>query len=249
MFLPLLCRRSDSLRCDLHTAKILTFRAPRHFPKKSMPLYLVRHAHSLPTKSQFFSEWPLSPAGARQAEQLAEVITPLGITRVFSSPFIRSLETAKPFAKKAGLPITLVDDLRERLITSVGPPSDEVWCQGWADFSFCPPGCETSLAAQTRMCRALGDIAELSRGETTAIFTHGNVIGLFLNSLTSDFGRKETETLTNPDVLKIDRRDGVFTWDRNFRLAGLNRLATAHGQTPREEDVELVVPPTGLSPS
>lgn len=213
-----------------------------------MTLYLVRHAQSMPTKSRFFSEWPLSPTGARQAEQLAELLTPLGITRVFSSPFIRSVETAKPFTESNGLQITLVDELRERLITSVGPPSDEVWCKGWEDFDFSPQGCETSRAAQTRMCRAVHEIAQTTE-EVTAIFTHGNVIGLFLHSLASGFGRKETEALTNPDVLKIDRREGVLTWDRNFRPAGLDRLATAHGQTPREEDGELAVPPTGLRPS
>ena len=212
-----------------------------------MTLYLVRHAQSLPTKSQFFSEWPLSPAGVRQAEQLAALLGPLGITRVFSSPFVRSVQTAKSFAERAELQITLVDALRERLITSMGPPSDEVWCQGWEDFSFCPPGCETSLAAQTRMCRAVHDIARTTE-EVTAIFTHGNVIGLFIHSLTSSFGRKQTEALTNPDVLKIDWQDGVFTWDRDFRLSGLEHIATAHGQTPREEDAAVAVPSPGLKP-
>jgi bisphosphoglycerate-dependent phosphoglycerate mutase len=82
-----------------------------------MTFYLVRHAQSLPNKSQYFSEWPLSPIGLRQAEQLAELLAPLEITRVFSSPFLRSVQTAKPFADRHGIPITLVDDLRERLIT------------------------------------------------------------------------------------------------------------------------------------
>jgi 2,3-bisphosphoglycerate-dependent phosphoglycerate mutase len=209
-----------------------------------MTFYLVRHAQSLPTKSQFFSEWPLSPTGTRQAEQLGALLVPLGIRRVFSSPFVRSVQTAKPFAEREELQITLVDDLRERLITSVGPPSDEVWCQGWEDFSFCPPGCETSLAAQTRMCQVVGEIARTTE-EVTAIFTHGNVMGLFIHSLTSSFGRKETEALTNPDVLKIDWQDGVFTWDRQFRLSRLERIATAHGQTPREEDAMVAMLPPG----
>ena len=201
-----------------------------------MTFYLVRHAQSLPNRSQYFSEWPLSPVGLRQAEQLAELLASLGITRVFSSPFLRSVQTAKPFADRHGFPITLVDDLRERLITSVGPPSDEVWCQGWEDFNFCPPGCETSLAAQTRMCRAMNEIANMTEG-VAAIFTHGNVIGLFLNTLTSSFSRKETEALTNPDVLKFDYRNGVYTWDRNFQLPALKNFATAHAQTPREPEL------------
>src|SRR5512133_2642124 len=114
-----------------------------------MTLYLVRHAQSMPKRSQPFSEWPLSPRGARQAEHLAELLGPLGIKHVFSSPFVRSLHTAKPFAKKEGLQVIVVDDLRERLITSQGElPSNEVWCRSWVDFNFSLAGCETSLAAQ-----------------------------------------------------------------------------------------------------
>jgi len=214
-----------------------------------MTFYLVRHAQSLPTKSLFFSEWPLSPTGVRQAEQLADLLTPLGIKKVFSSPFVRSVQTAKPFAEKHALPITLADDLRERLITSVGPPSDEVWCKGWEDFSFCPPGCETSLAAQTRMCRVMDEIACITKnGDVTAIFTHGNVMGLFLNTLASIFGREATETLTNPDVLKIEKRNGAFIWDREFRLPDLERFATAHRQTPREDEGDVVDSSTSLKP-
>jgi 2,3-bisphosphoglycerate-dependent phosphoglycerate mutase len=202
-----------------------------------MTFYLVRHAQSLPTKSQFFSEWPLSPSGLRQAELLADLLASLGITKVFSSPFVRSVLTAKPFAERYGLSVTLIDDLRERLITNIGPPSDEVWCRGWEDFHFCPPGCETSHAAQSRMCRALDEIADRTRGdEVTAIFTHGNVMGLFLNTLASGFGREATEALTNPDVLKINKRNGSYIWDQEFRLPGLESFATTHRQTPREED-------------
>src|SRR5881628_945850 len=73
-------------------------------------LYLVRHAQSMPKRSEPFSEWRLSPAGARQAEQLAGFLQPLEIARVFSSPFIRSLETARPFAQQHALQVVVVED-------------------------------------------------------------------------------------------------------------------------------------------
>ena len=201
-----------------------------------MTLYLIRHAQCFPKKAQRFSDWSLSRVGAQQAEELAGLLEPLEITNVFSSPFIRTIETAKPFAQRHGLVIRVVDDLRERLLTNeAGLPSDEVWRRSWEDFSFCLPGCESSLAAQARICRALGGIAESVQG-TTAIFTHGNVIPLFLNALTRTVGRTEAEALTNPDVLKITWRSGAFAWDRAFRLSGLARIATNHSQTPIEQD-------------
>ena len=212
-----------------------------------MTLYLIRHAQCLPKKAQRFSDWCLSRVGARQAEELAGLLEPLEITNVFSSPFIRTIETAKPFAQRHGLVIRVVDDLRERLLTNeAGLPSDEVWRRSWEDFSFCLPGCESSLAAQARICRAIGRIAESVQG-TTAIFTHGNVIPLFLNALTRTVGRTEAEALTNPDVLKVSWRSGAFAWDRAFRLPGLARIATDHRQTPVEQDTPAPNPQGGAN--
>ena len=212
-----------------------------------MTLYLIRHAQCLPKKAQRFSDWSLSRVGAQQAEELAGLLEPLEITNVFSSPFIRTIETAKPFAQRHGLVIRVVDDLRERLLTNeAGPPSDEVWRRSWKDFSFCLPGCESSLAAQARICRAIGGIAESVEG-TSAIFTHGNVIPLFLNALTRTVGRTEAEALTNPDVLKVSWRSGAFAWDRAFRLPGLARIATDHRQTPVEQDTPEPNPQGGAN--
>ena len=212
-----------------------------------MTLYLIRHAQCLPKKAQRFSDWSLSRVGAQQAEELAGLLEPLEITNVFSSPFIRTMETAKPFAQRHGLVIRVVDDLRERLLTNeAGLPSDEVWRRSWEDFSFCLPGCESSLAAQARICRAIGGIAESVEG-TSAIFTHGNVIPLFLNTLTRTVGRAEAEALTNPDVLKVSWRSGAFAWDRAFRLPGLARIATDHRQTPVEQDTPAPNPQGGAN--
>jgi 2,3-bisphosphoglycerate-dependent phosphoglycerate mutase len=203
--------------------------------EQEVTLYLIRHAQSSPNPIHGFAGWRLTPLGTEQAERLADLLWPLGIQQIFSSPFIRTLDTATPFAKKHALEIVVVDDLRERLIVDDDcHPSDEVWHKSWEDFRFALPGCEPSSDAQSRILRAMAGIAQQATG-TSAIFTHGNVIGLFLNSLTDGFGRRETEVLTNPDVIKIGCKGGRFTWDRHFRLAGLNQIATAHNQTPKEQ--------------
>jgi len=93
-------------------------------------------------------------------------------------------------------------------------------------LSFALTGCESSTAAQSRICRAVADIAECAPG-VSALFAHGNVIGLFLNSLDTGYGRLEAEALTNPDVIKLDYNEAAFRWDTQFRLAGLERIATA----------------------
>src|SRR5690242_1606450 len=113
-------------------------------------IYLVRHAQSLPKAVLGFSGWLLSPIGVQQAEQLAGLLDPLQIGQIFSSPFVRTRDTAAPFAKMRALEIVVIDDLRERLIENDGcHPSDEVWHRSWEDFDFAPPGCESSAAAQS----------------------------------------------------------------------------------------------------
>jgi hypothetical protein len=54
---------------------------------------------------------------------------------------------------------------------------------------------------------------------------------LFLNHIHPAFGRDEAEALTNPDVVRISA-DGRFVWDQEFRLPGLENIATNHSETP-----------------
>jgi 2,3-bisphosphoglycerate-dependent phosphoglycerate mutase len=195
-------------------------------------LYLVRHAQSLPIAERGFAGWPLSELGVEQAERLADLLSTLGIEQVFSSPFTRTLDTARPFSKRQTLEITLVPDLRERLIVNDNcHPSDEVWRRSWEDFNFALPECEPSAAAQARICRAVADVARRTN-RVSALFTHGNVIGLFLNALVPSYGRLEAEALTNPDVIKLECDGAAFMWDCQFRLAGLEKIATPHLSMP-----------------
>ncbi len=192
---------------------IFTRSAPRHSgrtlgERRRMTLYLVRHAQCLPKKSQPFSDWSLSRAGARQADELAGLLDPLEIVNVFSSPFVRTIETARPFAQRHGLLIRVVDDLRERLLTNeAGLPSDEVWRRSWEDFSFRLPGCESSHAAQARICQVIRSIAQSVKG-TSAIFTHGNVIPLFLKALTLTTRKHRPSRKHQRPTRRVERTGG-----------------------------------------
>ncbi len=196
-------------------------------------LYLIRHAQSQPRASQHYSEWRLSSKGQRQSQQLTELLEPLGIEQIFSSPFVRCRETVGPFARKHRVQVVVADDLRERLVAKeLRDDFHELCCRSWEDFDFALPGCETSAEAQNRFVKAVEVIADGHGQGPLALCTHGNVIGLFLNWVENRAGRKDAEQLTNPDVLRVVRRAGVFAWDRSFRLKGLELIATDQGETP-----------------
>ena len=80
-----------------------------------MSLFLVRHA-----KAGKRSQWddddslrPLVAEGVRQSEVIAEAIAALHPTVLFSSPFLRCVQTLEPLGKAVGLPVVAHELLAE----------------------------------------------------------------------------------------------------------------------------------------
>ena len=196
-------------------------------------VYLIRHAQSHPTEEIEHSDWPLSAVGWSQAEGLAEILIPLGIERLVTSPFARCRQTIGPFADRSGLEVVVCDDLRERHL-GIGFHEDfwAIWRRSWEDFDFARPGYETSREAQRRFAEAMAMILSQHEGRTIGVCAHGNVIGLFLNHLDARNGRETAERLTNPDVLRLHTDGNAIVWERTFRLPGLLELATDPADTP-----------------
>jgi len=76
---------------------------------------LVRHA-SAGDRDAWDSDdrlRPLDARGRRQAADLVELLSPLGIGRVLSSPYVRCIETVEPLGAKLGLPVEQDERLAE----------------------------------------------------------------------------------------------------------------------------------------
>jgi phosphohistidine phosphatase SixA len=74
---------------------------------RSAPVFVVRHA-----KAGRRSDWdgpdalrPLTKAGRRQADGIADQLAGRGVTRVLTSPFVRCRETVTPLADHLQLPM------------------------------------------------------------------------------------------------------------------------------------------------
>jgi 8-oxo-dGTP diphosphatase len=77
--------------------------------------YVVRHA-----KAGSRSHWsgddrlrPLTKKGQNQAEALVEILEPFPISAIFSSPFLRCIQTVQPLAKAYKLPLKQAPALGE----------------------------------------------------------------------------------------------------------------------------------------
>jgi 2,3-bisphosphoglycerate-dependent phosphoglycerate mutase len=196
-------------------------------------IYFVRHAQSRPSHSLPTAQWPLSTNGMIQANQLVDVLPTLGIEQVFSSPYLRCLQTIGPFSQHAGLTVEQRDDLHEvEIIKELRSDFSEIWARAWKDFDFSLPECESHGHAQRRFLNATKSVLLESRASTIAICAHGAVIGLLLHAIEPGSGREQADALTNPDVLRIISDDEIWTWDRTFRLPGLSNIVSHHAETP-----------------
>ena len=82
-----------------------------------MELYLIRHAQSrnnaLP-EDQRVEDPALTELGEQQAGLLAKWITELNLTRLISSPFLRTLLTTEQIHKETRLPVEVRSELHEQ---------------------------------------------------------------------------------------------------------------------------------------
>jgi broad specificity phosphatase PhoE len=81
-----------------------------------MILFLIRHGDNESLGKYLPGQKPgihLNEHGLEQAVGVAESLAGLGITRIFTSPLERAMETGQPLANTLGLPLELAPDLIE----------------------------------------------------------------------------------------------------------------------------------------
>lgn len=182
-------------------------------------VYLLRHAESAPDRSVPDTEWPLSERGRRQALNLIPVLSRLNIEHVWSSPFPRAIDTARPFADARGLKVNLHPGLRERKLSEKPVPDFRALLRKtWEDFQLAGPGGESSSACQTRVRQAVHDLAETHAGSTLLLTSHGNALALYLNSIDASFGFDGWAAMKNPDLFRVAVSGRAHSWDRGWKF-------------------------------
>jgi broad specificity phosphatase PhoE len=148
--------------------------------------YLIRHAsfEGIDLRVQGIPPGPpLNDLGLQQARRLAERLQDSEIEKIYSSPFLRTQETAACLAEKLNQEIEVREALRE---INVGDwmgidftklNSDSGWQRWCRQRSFqISPGGETFLEIQARVIRELEDIRRECPGKKVAVVSHGDVI-------------------------------------------------------------------------
>ena len=126
---------------------------------------------------------PLNTRGQEQARLVGEVLVPLGVTRLLSSPVARAWQTAEILATRLQLQIEPVPDLREvgygdwegkRFSDIRSEPAAHHVMHNPIHAVF-PKG-ESLLGVQQRGVRTVEWVRRTSPGAVTVLVSHGDVI-------------------------------------------------------------------------
>ncbi|HSJ00688.1 MAG TPA: histidine phosphatase family protein [Patescibacteria group bacterium] len=189
-----------------------------------LDVLLVRHAEPLPvgTPDVHDDDRPLTDAGRSAADELAAELDGWEVTAIYSSPYERAVQTVTVLAERRGLPVQLLDDLRERRLSL--EPHDE-WRvtleRSWSDADFELPGGESGRTAQRRAIAILDLLrTRHADGGRIVLGSHGNLISLILQALQPEVGYDFHMAMPMPALYRLTH-DGL-----RWRIMG------GHGFSP-----------------
>jgi len=153
-------------------------------------LLLIRHA--LPVRLELVegpADPELSAVGVVQAERLATWLADEPIDALYTSPLVRAVQTATPFAERSGLAPTVVDGVAEWdrdssayiPIEELRAADDEIWQrlsagrhEDLAELGIDP------VEFRDRVVSTIDGLAAAHKGERVAVVCHGGVINAYL---------------------------------------------------------------------
>ncbi|MBE6728151.1 MAG: histidine phosphatase family protein [Ruminococcaceae bacterium] len=151
-------------------------------------IYIVRHCEAIGNVKRLFqgtSDYDISEMGAKQLEFLTERFENIQLERVYTSPLIRTVKTAKAVVGKRNIEIVPYKGLIEIDGGFLeGRPFDETFLQypdladKWnnAPHEFAPKNGEPMKLAYERIWNTVLSLAKENAGKTIAAATHGGVI-------------------------------------------------------------------------
>ncbi|APE11286.1 histidine phosphatase family protein [Rhodococcus sp. 2G] len=155
-----------------------------------MQLLLIRHAEPNNARAETGgADPPLTEAGRLQASRLPDSLSPYNITRLFSSPQLRALQTAEPVAERRGLDVEKMEDIAEYdyghdhyftidAAKDVAPAAYKRILAGHL------PDFVDGDAFRTRVLRGIDHVVDTcDHAETVALFAHGGVVNIVLQHL------------------------------------------------------------------
>lgn len=162
-------------------------------------IYFVRHAQPDLTVHEDAVR-PLTALGQEQSSALAQVFIDKDITTIYSSPYLRCLQTAQPTADLLALNIHTHHGLVERKVGDHWIDNfNEFAEKQWLDFNYQLENGESLQTTQSRAMNALQDILYQTEGNII-IFGHGTALSTIFHHYDNSYGYGHFKDLKMPDI-------------------------------------------------
>jgi 2,3-bisphosphoglycerate-dependent phosphoglycerate mutase len=153
-----------------------------------------------------------------QAARLARFLAGYAIDVLVASPFLRARQSIAPFADSSGIAVVLDARLAER---RMAPGPVDTWRDvvriSFDDLDHRLPGGESGREALARGRAAIEELLGSGHRLPCAV-SHGQLIGLVLQSIDPGFDFRCWESLSNPDVYLL--HGGRRLWFERVWRAG-----------------------------
>ena len=171
-------------------------------------VYFVRHAQPDPSGG-FNPEFPLTEQGARDALLVRDILIDKGLDAVWSSSYLRAVQTVAPLADALGLEIHKDFRLHERTAGNWKgsyPDYASFIAKQIGDYSSKAEGGESMEEVSERCVGAMSEILAENDGKTIAVGIHGMALASLLKHWFPGFGLRDFEQMVDlmPLVLRLD---------------------------------------------
>lgn len=165
-------------------------------------LIMVRHAKVEYTPDD--KERALSKEGIEQRDNVLKILKSKEIDVIYSSPFIRAIDTIKPYAEFRNLKIKIVDDLRERKVSDHFIDDFETFAiKQWENYDYKLEYGESLREVKERAIKAIEEIVRDNKDKRIVVGTHGTFLGVLLNHYEKKCDYKFWKKLQMPAIISI----------------------------------------------
>ncbi|SIS37283.1 histidine phosphatase family protein [Salimicrobium flavidum] len=170
---------------------------------------IIRHAEA---EGQH-RDSPLSHRGLKKTSKLVEVLNEHHCCEViFSSPFLRAIETIKPFAEQHELPIHTDERLKERILSETPLEDWEAFIEdSFHDRELKFGDGESSREAKERVTSFL---AELDSYTYPLVVTHGELLVYILEYFGKDVSFEDWLNFSYPDAFLLEKSGDTWNFNR-----------------------------------
>ena len=125
---------------------------------------------------------------------------------IYSSPFVRAVQTIKPLAEKFNIEIVLCDELKEIEIgKSEKFSKHEIIKKMWEDENFKTENGVSQSENYNKIKPFLSNLFDNNSENCVIVVTHGNLLGMIIkNYFKKNFGFNDWKIMSMPDVYELN---------------------------------------------